>query len=72
MPQNPQEHKRGFKDGVRYTIDWLHKRALTMNDPRARTILNTAAFHLGVHLNWKAPLPTQESGSNRGADAPKM
>lgn len=48
---NVQEHKRGFKDGVRYSIQWLHNRAKEMNDPNARSVLNSAAFHLGIHLN---------------------
>ena len=42
------EYDRGFKDGLRWAITWLHNNAAEMNDHRARDILNTAAFHLGV------------------------
>jgi hypothetical protein len=42
------EYDRGFKDGLRWAITFLHNQASEMNDPHARGILNTAAFHLGV------------------------
>ncbi|OFX01733.1 MAG: hypothetical protein A3E78_03715 [Alphaproteobacteria bacterium RIFCSPHIGHO2_12_FULL_63_12] len=42
------EYDRGFDDGLRWAITWLHKRALEMNDIHAKNILNTAGFHLGV------------------------
>lgn len=42
------EYERGFTDGYRWAIAWLHARALEMNDPHARTIINTAAFNMGV------------------------
>ncbi len=41
----------GHRDGVRAAITWLHARAREMNDPNAKTILNTAAFNLGVDLH---------------------
>lgn len=44
-------YEDGIKRGIRMAITRLHKRALEMNDPHAKTIINTAAFHLGVHLN---------------------
>lgn len=40
--------KVSFRNGIRAAITWLHERAKTMNDPKAKTILNTAAFHLGT------------------------
>lgn len=50
MSQIP-EYKRGRQDGVRWAITWLHQRALEMNDPNAKTVLNTAAFNMGVEAN---------------------
>lgn len=45
------DYKSGIKEGVRFAITWLHARAYSMNDPKARQILNSAAFSLGVELN---------------------
>lgn len=42
------EEKRAFYKGIRASIAWLHAEALTMNDAHARTVLNTAALHLGT------------------------
>lgn len=42
------DHARGFRDGLRYAVTWLHERANEMNDPWAKAVLNTAAFNLGV------------------------
>jgi hypothetical protein len=42
------EYRRGYHDGLREAIAWLQARAREMNDPHAKAILNTAAFHLGV------------------------
>lgn len=42
--------KADFKNGVRYAVTWLRRRAGEMNDPWAKTVLNTAGFHLGVEL----------------------
>lgn len=39
---------QGRRAGLKYAITWLHKRANEMNDPTAKTVLNTAAFNLGV------------------------
>jgi hypothetical protein len=44
------EYRRGYHDGLREAIAWLHARAREMNDPHAKRILNTAAFHLGVEV----------------------
>jgi len=57
-------YPRGFKDGAKWAIAYLHQRALEMNDPHAKTILNTAAFNMGVDLKNRfavAPaLPSEE------------
>ncbi len=45
---NAGERANGFRDGLRYAVTWLHERAREMNDPHAKAILNTAAFHLGT------------------------
>lgn len=47
------EYQRGYRDGLREAITWLHARAEEMNDPHAKAILNTAAFHLGVETAKK-------------------
>jgi hypothetical protein len=38
-----------FYRGVRAAITWLHVEAQRMSDPHARSVLNNAAFHLGVN-----------------------
>lgn len=38
----------GQRAGIRWAIAWLHKQADSMNDPHAKTILNTAAFQMSV------------------------
>lgn len=44
--------------GVRRAITWLQQRALEMNDPHARAILNAAAFNLGNALkDWRQGQP---------------
>jgi hypothetical protein len=49
--------KAAHKAGVRWAIAWLHKRALEMNDPHARVILNTAGYHMGIELSRSDVLP---------------
>lgn len=44
----PEGERRQFNRGVKAAIQWLHEEAARMNDPHARAILNSAAFHLGV------------------------
>lgn len=44
------QHRERFKAGVRAAITWLHKHAASMNDPKARDVLNSAAFSLGANL----------------------
>jgi len=50
MTQVP-DYQRGRKDGIQWTITWLHARAKIMNDPKAQAVLNSAAFHLGQDLH---------------------
>lgn len=46
--------------GVRRAITWLHEEARRMTDPHATTVLNNAAFHLGVQLKrWRGGLPPE-------------
>lgn len=42
------EYDRGFRNGLKYAVTWLHERAGEMNDDWAKAVLNTAAFNLGV------------------------
>ena len=38
---------RDYTPGIRLAVTWLHKRANEMNDPKAKQILDSAAFSLG-------------------------
>jgi hypothetical protein len=38
---------RGKRDGVKWAIEWLQRRAVEMNDPKATAILNSAAANMG-------------------------
>ena len=49
------EYNRGYQDGVRWAISWLHERARSMNDPHAKAVLNTAGFNLGVEWSRVKP-----------------
>ena len=57
-------YKRGYRDGLRFSVTWLHKRASEMTDPSARLVLNSAATNLGWDIE---ELIRGESG----ADAPE-
>lgn len=46
-----KEYERGHNDATNDIIAWLHSEALTMTDPHARRILNSAAYALGVQCN---------------------
>jgi hypothetical protein len=43
-----EQYIQGRRAGVKWAITWLHGRAKEMNDPHAKTILDTAAFQMGV------------------------
>jgi hypothetical protein len=47
-PSVQEEKRYAFYRGVRASIQWLHDRAKEMNDPNAVSVLNSAAFNLGV------------------------
>lgn len=38
------------RNTVKKCIAWLHAEAARMNDPHARSVLNNAAFHMGVQF----------------------
>lgn len=44
---SPRTPSADFTAGIRAAVTWLHAEAMRMNDPKARQILNDAAFHLG-------------------------
>lgn len=50
------EYDRGYCDGSRFAITWLHGRAHGMNDPHAKALMNSAGFDLGLALK-KTVLP---------------
>jgi hypothetical protein len=53
------ERKLGRRDGIRFAITWLHKRAEEMNDPHAKLVLNSAATNLGWDLERTETVPTE-------------
>ena len=42
------EFRDGHRMALKAAITWLHAEAASMNDPKARDILNSAAFNLGA------------------------
>lgn len=60
---NPPDRRLGKRDGLRYAITWLHRRAGQMNDPHARAVLNSAAFDLGneIREGHMPPIPNMET-----------
>lgn len=42
------EYERGFMDGFKAVVALFHERAMEMNDPHAKAVLNSMAFHLGT------------------------
>lgn len=53
MTQKP-DYDRGWQDGLRWAVTWLHNRSDEMNDPHAKQVLNAAAFNLGSDVSPKA------------------
>lgn len=45
---SPRTASADYYRGIRAAVTWLHEEATRMNDPHARAVLNSAAFHLGV------------------------
>lgn len=50
MSGHSEDRRLGKRDGLRYAITWLHRRANSMNDSKAKAILNSAAFDLGIEI----------------------
>ena len=64
------EYERGFQDGMREAITWLHDEARRMNDPHAQRLLNSAGLSLSSRLN-RPDLPAQsERRARRDANDP--
>lgn len=61
---------RGMKEGIAWSIAWLHKRADWMNDPLAKAVLNGAAFNLGQEKTKMQivghPAPDQSAAKQDG------
>jgi hypothetical protein len=51
------QFKQGRRNGIKWAVTWLHRRAAQMNDPHARLVLNSAAYAVGRHAKWT---PTQQ------------
>jgi hypothetical protein len=55
---------RDFTPGIRFAVTWLHKRANEMNDSKAKQVLDSAAFALGVEHAHKRRGCTCAEGMN--------
>jgi hypothetical protein len=58
------DRKLGKRDGIRFAIAWLHKRAEEMNDHHAKLVLNSAAFSLGVYAKKSEVVDVSDSCSD--------
>lgn len=61
---SPRTPSAEFQAGIRAAITWLHEEAKRMNDPHARSILNDAAFHLGVNKPVFVSTPPPDPTTN--------
>lgn len=61
-----EDRRFGQRAGIRWAIAWLHKRALEMNDPHAKAILNSAAFNMSGDAKQlqivESPTGTKDEG----------
>lgn len=48
VPRRSADFRAGHRRAVRACVAWLHRQAADMNDPRAKAILDAAAFQLGT------------------------
>lgn len=48
-----EDYTAGHRRAIRACVAWLHRRAEEMVDPKARDILNSAAFNLGCEAAQK-------------------
>ena len=60
------EYDRGFRDGIRAAVTWLHRRAEEMNDPHAKGLYNTAAFNLGTDFSAEVQSATAIRAAREG------
>lgn len=51
MDRNEQ-HKEGFRHAAKDSVEFLLERARTCNDPKAKQVLNSAAFTLGQYFSY--------------------
>jgi len=57
MSGHSEDRQLGKRDGLRWAITWLHRRAAGMYDPHAKAVLNSAAFDLGNEIR-EGRIPT--------------
>lgn len=50
-----EQWRQGKRNGIKACVEWLHAEADTMNDPKARALLNGAALSMGMALKANAP-----------------
>jgi hypothetical protein len=63
--RSPQ-YDQGRRNGIKACIEWLHEHAVTMNDPHARSVLNSAALCMGIAFR-PAPVCVSSSRPIRAA-----
>lgn len=65
----PFEYRRGYRDGLRRAVTWLHDRAKEMNDPHAVAILHSAATNLGWDVGYgRVPIKGEAISAPSPAD----
>ncbi len=62
---------QAYQRGVCDCITWLHKEAQRMNDPKARDILNSAAFSIGTNKTKASFQAASPEGLGVSQDDPK-
>lgn len=43
-----QQYRDGKRAALKWAVEWLHKQAKKMDDPKARGIMNRTALELGI------------------------
>lgn len=61
MTRSP-EYTQAYRAAIKDAVTFLHDEAKRMNDPKAKGILNDAAFHMGVHFARNRPTPSEAYG----------
>lgn len=59
MSRSP-EYTQAYRAAIKDAVTFLHDEAKRMNDPKAKGILNDAAFHMGVHFSKQSKQPALE------------